>query len=325
MTPLRDGHGRTVDHLRLSVTSACNLRCQYCRPRGQDSERGRADEWTDDQRVDLVRWLHESHGLAQVRITGGEPLLHTGLPSLVRRIRAVAPNVEIAITTNGLLLADRVAALRGAGLDRLNISLDSLDSDAYRRITGGDLNQVLAGIDAARSIGFSRIKINTVVLSGVNDHEVASLARWSLARGYEIRFLEAMEIGPAAAFNQAHFVSMRDVRRVLADEFRLSPLPRSPGETATRYSARAKGVGGVVGFIAPITERFCGQCRRIRVTADGRLFPCLLDSRSTDLRPAWVGDWFDAAAAEAILLDSLQAKPESGRLRQQTAMVQLGG
>jgi cyclic pyranopterin phosphate synthase len=321
--PLRDGSGRTIDHLRLSVTSACDLHCMYCRPDGRSEPAGRYS-MTNAQRVELVAHLHHRFGLSQVRITGGEPLLEKGVVDLIDAIRRAAPRIGIAMTTNGRLLARRAAALRDAGLDRLNVSLDSLDPDVHRRMTGGELDAVLAGLDAARAAGFPSPKLNAVVLRELNDREIPELAAWALARGHEIRFLEAMPIGPAAAENKRRFVSADEIRQLLRDRFLLEPLGSAPGETAKRYAASAGDCRGVVGIIAPVTEPFCGTCRRIRVTADGRLFPCLLDSRSVDLRPIWRATRFDIALADQMILKGAASKAPNGA-KQVHHMVSIGG
>ncbi len=325
---LIDGCGRRIDHLRLSVTCACDFRCIYCKPTsappdGRNAFREPSD-LTDDQRIRFVRYLHERYGLKQVRITGGEPLLYPNLESLVAGIRAAAPGLSIAMTTNGRLLYQRGFNLRRAGLDRLNVSLDSLDPDRYHKITGGCLDDVLRGIESAMHVGFSATKINTVVLRGVNDHEITDLATWALRRGLEIRFLEAMPIGPASDVNRRGFYSATHVRARLSERFALRPLPYLPGETARRYSASAKSCSGVVGVIAPVSDPFCGGCRRIRLTAAGRIFPCLLDDHSTSITPLWSSGAFDERTAGLLLRESISRKQPRGG-QQSTAMIQLGG
>jgi len=324
MTPLMDGCGRRIDHLRLSVTSDCNLRCAYCRP-APSARVAVSPVLSDCQRLELVRWLYDRFGLRQIRLTGGEPLLHPSIDSLIAAIRGAAPELSVAMTTNGCLLSRSAVRLRAAGLDRLNISLDTLDARRYRDLTGGNLADVLAGIDAACDAGFAPPRINTVVLRGINESELPELARWAFLSGYEIRFLEAMPIGPAAEFNRAHFVSTVEIRRSLGACFELAPLPRAAGDTAARYRARNGSSAGVLGIIAPISESFCGQCRRIRVTADGMLYPCLLDSRCVDLRPAWANGAFDESAAAERVRTAIAGKRPVGPARQATAMISLGG
>lgn len=325
MSKLIDGIGRRIDHLRLSVTSACDLRCVYCRPASEVEHAGTRRLLSDDQRVELVQFLHDSSCLKQVRLTGGEPLLHRGMVSLVARIRAAAPNLSIALTTNAIRLRPLAVSLRSAGLDRLNISLDSLDRRLYRALTGGDLGSVLAGIDGAMAAGFPPPKVNTVALRGLNDHEIPRLASWGARQGIEVRFLEAMPIGPAARLNQERFVSADEILSRLRHEFELMPIIRGWGSTAMRYRIRNSTSEGVIGLIAPITQPFCAQCRRIRVTADGQLYPCLMDNRCFDLQTAWQGAGFDRRIAGHIIQQAIDEKPPSGGRVQQTVMVRLGG
>jgi cyclic pyranopterin phosphate synthase len=298
---------------------------------------------TLEQRVAFVRLLHERRGLSQVRITGGEPLLDPRAADLIAALRDEMPDLTLAMTTNGRRLVSLAGALRAAGLDRLNVSLDSLDPTAYQHITGGRLTEVIEGLDAADAEGFPPARINVVVLRGLNDHELPELARWAVARGSEIRFLEAMPIGPAATFNRRHFVPAAEMRLLLRAHFALTPLDRRPGETARRYSAVANATrgglarttaertrterlcSGVVGLIAPVTEPFCTECRRIRLTADGRLYPCLLDDRCVDVRQTWSASNFDLAALDALLHRAVEGKRPRGPRQQATQMVQLGG
>lgn len=263
--------------------------------------------------------------LRQLRLTGGEPLLHRTLTKFIRDVREAMPDLEIAMTTNGRHLAKFARELRCAGLDRLNVSLDTLDGERYRRLTGGELQPVMDGLAVVADAGFPPPRINAVVLRGINDHDVAEMAQWAMHRSCEIRFLEAMPIGPAAAFNREHFVPAHRIRKTLESAFHLHPLPGSPGQTATRYEAIGAHGCGVVGIIAPVSESFCGQCRRIRVTADGRLFPCLLDSRSVDLNPAWRSAVFNTDEAESLIRTAVGGKQPSGPMRQTAAMITLGG
>lgn len=320
---LFDGQGRIVDHLRLSVTSACNLHCRYCRPR--NSWTRAAHELSDSQRLDLIRFLHDSYGLKQIRLTGGEPLLHDSIVSLIAAIRRSFPALSLAMTTNGGRLKSHSADLRAAGLDRLNVSLDSIDPDVYRSLTGGELAPVLEGIERAISMGFPPPRLNAVVLAGINDDQLPEMVSWAHDRGMEIRFLEAMPIGPAAEFNRGHFVPARRIKSILETHHRLTPLPRAPGETAARYLAEGAFGGGPVGIIAPLSESFCGQCRRMRLTADGKLFPCLLDSRFADLAICWDETGFQSDKANALILDAVAGKRPTGMSRQDTAMIALGG
>ncbi len=320
---LIDGCGRKIDHLRLSLTSACDLNCIYCKP-----DRGAKPDphvgFTDDQRIALVRHLHDRYGLAQVRITGGEPLIYPRVVSLIAGIRSALPDITIAMTTNGRLLYRKGFELRNAGLTRLNVSLDSLDPQRYHELTGGKLEDVLRGIDSARFLGFPPPKINMVVLRGSNDGDIVSLAEWGVDLGLEVRFLEAMPIGPAASFNEEAFVSVAEVLQILGRRFSVEALPRGKGETARLYRISDGNRSGMVGTIGSVSEPFCTDCRRIRVTAEGRLYPCLLDNRSTDLTGAWCDGVLDSAALDQSFEASLAGKNPFGG-RQTTSMVTLGG
>lgn len=321
---LIDGCGRTIDHLRLSVTSTCDLRCVYCRPNGSANAQSSRECLTDEQRLEFVRFLYERYGLSQVRITGGEPLLHRGIIRLLSDLRRCVPHVELAMTTNGRLLYHKGFELFHAGLHRLNVSLDSLRPKRYREITGADIEGVLNGIQSARVVGFRTLRINTVVLRGINDNEIIDLSIWALARGLEVRFLEAMPIGATAEFNRSAFVSGAEIEAILAKRFQLDPLPRKPGETARRFRAADPTVDGVIGLISPVTEPFCVACRRMRLTAEGILYPCLLDDRAVDMRPAWSGGRLSPEKANMLIRKAVAAKGLHGST-QGTQMITLGG
>ncbi len=323
-TDLRDRCGRRIDHLRLSVTSKCHLRCVYCMPAYGVPLQDATDDWDDQQRVAFVRLLRERYGLTQVRITGGEPLLHRKIVSLVASLKSSIPGISLAMTTNGRLLYQMGVDLYRAGLDRLNISLDSLDPACYRRITGATIDHVLEGMESARFVGFPPPKINTVVLRGLNDGEIADLACWAWKQGSEIRFLEAMPIGPAAEGNRRAFVSAAEIRAKLAERFNLEPLPRRPGETAQRFRASNDSCQGIVGLISPVSESFCADCRRMRLTADGKLYPCLLDDRCVDLRSAWSEGRLDGNKMNDLVRAAVNGKQAQGSV-QTVSMIKLGG
>lgn len=334
-TSLTDGFGRRIRHLRLSVISTCDLRCSYCRPAdlphpesiehtSQESVEGSAPSLNDDQRFNLVAELVDRYGLEQVRITGGEPLLYRNVVSLLSGIRSVAPRVDLAMTTHGKLLSTKAAALSAAGLSRINISLDTLRPDRYEALTGGKLDDVLTGIRAAGAAGFRRIKLNAVVLAGINDDELADLATWAVRNGHELRFLEAMPIGPAAAFNRRHFVAAAAMRERLSRDFTLEPMIAPHGSTSRLFRIHVEDRVGVVGFVSPVTEPFCAGCGRIRITADGRMYPCLLDSRSVSLRPALSGNGWDRDLLDDTLRHALARKAAAGTV-QASSMVTLGG
>jgi cyclic pyranopterin phosphate synthase len=308
---LVDGRGRTVDHLRLSLTDHCNLACRYCTPRNTTSDTTGIEPGFA---LALVRWLSERHGVCHVRITGGEPLLY---PHLIE---------EITLTTNAQALAGKAPELRKAGVSRVNISLDTLDPDLFARITGGGrIAHTLLGIEAAVDAGLWPVRINVVVQRGVNEHELPDIAAWGLARGCVVRFLEVMPIGPFAHVADRHLVPASEVLDRLSRRFRLRPVPHPAGQPATDYAASAPGLRGVIGVIASTTRPFCSSCRRIRITAQGRMLTCLFDRRGVGLKGLWNGRELDEAGADAVLQAAVEAKPAEGERCQPSPMAQIGG
>ena len=270
--------------LRVSLTERCSLSCLYCRRDGEDAVPEEPVGFEDI--LALVGALERGYGLSKVALTGGEPLLREGVTGLVRELVSLGL-ADVAVTTNAQRLAAHAFPLRRVGLHRVNISLDSLDPATYRRLTrGGTLERTLAGIDAALRAGFDLVKLNMVVLRGVNDREVVPVARFAFERGCRARFLELMPVGVAAARYDEWFVPSAEVQDRLAAEFELDLLPVEPGSSSRGWRARDRwGLEGIVGFISPCTEPFCAGCRRLRLTASGRLLGCLAQSEGVDVRP----------------------------------------
>ncbi|WP_321972140.1 GTP 3',8-cyclase MoaA [Paratractidigestivibacter sp.] len=272
-----DGQGRQIGYLRLSVTDRCNCRCTYCMAEGGVPMLGHADILSFEELTAIVRAAAEL-GVTKVRLTGGEPLVRRGIVDLVRMVAAVPGVAEVAMTTNACLLAPVAAELREAGLTRLNVSLDTLRADRYEKITrGGRLEDALAGLEAARAAGFEHTKINCVLMGGVNDDEVADVAGLAKGEPYDVRFIELMPIGPAATWPQGSFVSADVVTETL-------PELRFIGREGVAELYQAKSWAGCVGLIRPMSHKFCDGCSRIRVTADGRLKPCLHSAAEIGLR-----------------------------------------
>lgn len=272
-----DGEGRLIEYLRLSVTDRCNCRCTYCMPAGGVPMLGHKDILSFEELTEVVTACAQL-GVRKVRLTGGEPLVRRGLPELVRMIRAVPGVEELAMTTNATLLAPVAAELHHAGLDRLNVSLDTLDAARYAELTrGGSLEDALAGLAAARDAGFSRTKVNCVLMGGVNDADVPRLAELARTEPIDVRFIELMPMGPCAGWPKARFVPAETVLEAVPG---LQPLRRD-GVAELWY---APGWVGNVGLIRPMSHRFCDGCSRIRVTADGRLKPCLHSAAEIPLR-----------------------------------------
>lgn len=272
-----DGEGRLIEYLRLSVTDRCNCRCTYCMPAGGVPMLGHKDILSFEELTEVVAACAQL-GVRKVRLTGGEPLVRRGLPELVRMIRAVPGVEELAMTTNATLLAPVAAELREAGLDRLNVSLDTLDPELYGRITrGGRLKDALCGLEAAREAGFTHTKINCVLMGGVNDADVPRLAELARTEPIDVRFIELMPMGPCAGWPKARFIPAETVLEAVPG---LEPLRRD----GVAELWHAPGWEGNVGLIRPMSHRFCDGCSRIRVTADGRLKPCLHSAAEIPLR-----------------------------------------
>ncbi|MEW6198483.1 MAG: GTP 3',8-cyclase MoaA [Planctomycetota bacterium] len=318
-----DGCGRIIDHLRLSLTDRCNLACRYCAPEHGAPPRDRLEA---PFAYAIVHWLATRHGVHHVRLTGGEPLLHPHLIPLVERLSRLGDVHELTLTTNGQALAQQAATLRAAGLDRVNVSLDTLDPQRFAQVTrGGNIQRTLAGIEAVVAAGLTPVRINVVVQSGLNDRELADIAAWGLARGGTVRFLELMPIGPLAHVIDRYLVSAAEILARLSERFQLRPIPASAGQPAVDYAATSDNLRGVVGIIAPATRPFCAQCRRLRVTARGQLITCLHDDRRYDLRRWWDGHRLDYAGADTTLRAALADKPVAGFVAQSACMRSLGG
>lgn len=274
---MKDRYGRTIKYLRLSVTDLCNCRCVYCMGENGVPRLPHSAILSFEEIEEIVR-AAVSLGVTKVRLTGGEPLVRRGIDELVRRLRGIEGVEELAMTTNGTRLTEYAEALKEAGLDRLNVSLDTLDPEKFRRITRiGELRDTLDGLDAARRAGFEHIKLNTVLMGGVNDDEIAEIAALAKDGAFDVRFIELMPIGECTDW---------DRRRFLPAERVLEYLPkgeRVPSDGVAELW-RPAGFRGTVGLIRPLSHRFCADCDRIRVTADGCLKPCLHSAREIPLR-----------------------------------------
>ncbi len=280
--PLLDQRNRPLGSLRLSVTDRCNLRCEYCMPEDEYVWLPREDILTFEEINALVR-VFAGLGVDQVRLTGGEPLLRRDLDGLVRLLAAQPGLTDLAMTTNGVLLARHAEALRAAGLHRVTVSLDTLRRDRFLRLTRSDaLADALAGIDAAAGAGFSPLKIDTVVIRGVNDEELVDLVEFGRTRGAEVRFIEYMDVGGATKWSMDAVFTRQDVLNTLAAHYGpIVPLTKDNAAPADRYRLPD---GTTVGVISSTTEPFCDDCNRSRLTADGMWLLCLYATKGLDLR-----------------------------------------
>lgn len=326
-----DRFGRQIDYLRISVIDHCNLRCVYCMPlRGLHFLR--SEELLSALEIERVARAATSVGFRKFRLTGGEPTLRPDLVDIVRRIAATPGAEDVAMTTNAVLLPRLAQPLRDAGLTRLNVHVDTLHPEHLKRLMRfGTLAEIEAGIAAAEAAGLTPIKLNCVVTRDYNDGDVVELARRTLENDWHVRFIELMPLGggEAAQVALSQYVPSRETReRIEADLGPLTPLP-SENRADEARNFRLPGARGVVGFISPVSEPYCGSCNRMRLTADGKFHLCLLNDEELDVRRLLRSGGDDRAVAE-VLLRAVGAKPTGHRLdegisTEQRAMFQLGG
>ena len=287
MNTLVDSFQRNIRYLRLSVSDQCDLRCSYCIPKGFTGFQ-EPDSWLKFDEIIQVLKLFTVNGVHSVRITGGEPLLRKNLPELTEQIRALPQINDIAISTNAVRLRNFAGPLKQAGVNRLNISLDSLKPERFRAITGGKLEKVLSGLSEADEAGFRNTKINMVVMKGVNDDEVEDMLEFCVQRQYTLRYIETMPMGDTGRLASTHYVNLQSVKQSLSERYNLIPeIPaaNTHGMGPARYMQIA-GTMARVGFITPISEHFCESCNRVRLSVDGTLYPCLGQNNAVALGAA---------------------------------------
>ena len=323
MSGLSDSFQRPIDYLRISVTDRCNMRCVYCMPAEGVPLLAHSDILSYEEITAIVR-IAVQLGISKVRLSGGEPLLRSGITGLVRSLAAIDGLVDLSLTTNGTLLAGMAHDLKEAGLRRVNVSLDSLRQETFHSMTRlGDLASVLRGIAAAKDAGLTPVKTNTVVIRGVNDNEILDFARKTIDDGWNVRFIELM---PFALMSADRVVSTLEIRQRLETLGRLEPAQSIGGNGPARYF-RFVGATGSVGFISPVTEHFCFGCNRLRLTADGGLRPCLLINKQIDLREAIRGK--DEQKVKQLIQEAVASKPRQHQLLQgnqpESSMSHIGG
>lgn len=300
---LVDSHGRILRDLRISITDRCNFRCLYCLPETEAAHNFYRGRWANlpNSKPIVQQWVPRSKilsfeeiervvrvavglGIQKIRLTGGEPLLRNGLEDLVARIARIPGIQDLAMTTNGFLFPEKARALREAGLRRISFSLDSLDAANFKKITGRDgLEEVLTSIKLAQDLGFSPVKVNAVVIRDINDHEIVALAEFAREHNLSFRFIEFMPLDSARAWLKEMVVPGQEVLERLRERFSLKPVRSdNPAETARRWAF--EDGRGEIGIIAPVSEPFCGQCNRLRMTADGKIRTCLFSVTEHDLR-----------------------------------------
>ena len=339
---ITDKFNRPLRDLRVSVTDKCNFRCPYCMPAkifGEGYSFLPNHELLSFEEISRLIRIFANFGLKKVRITGGEPLIRPNLENLVKLISDIKPSLDISLTTNGYLLKNKAIVLKKFGLHRLTVSLDTLDDKIFKKMNGRDVSvdKVIAGIEAAEDAGFFPIKINAVVQKDVNFHTILDLARFFDARGHILRFIEYMDVGTLNSWSAKDVVSSEEIRSTIDKELPLEPLPSNyPGEVASRY--RYKHSGNEIGIISSITQTFCSDCTRLRMSPEGKLATCLFAQLGTDLKTPLRSGLSDDEIAEVITnvwknrsdryseLRSLQKNnPSNPEKPQRVEMYKIGG
>ncbi len=328
-TPLLDSLGRVHTSLRISVTDRCNIRCFYCMP--ETVRFLPREEILSFEEIERFVRVLAPLGVNKLRLTGGEPLVRSGLPKLVERLAAIGGIEDIALTTNGILLEENAVALKNAGLQRVNISLDALTEETFRRISRRDgLDRVLAGIHAARAAGFQKIRLNAVAIKGITEAEIVPLARFAREQQMEMRFIEFMPLDADDQWDHDQVLTGEEIRREIESAIGpLVPAPRpDPSQPASDF-AYGDG-GGVIGFINPVTQPFCHDCNRLRLTAEGKVRNCLFSTVEWDARAVLRGGGSDEDLAELVRDCIWNKKPGHGIdsdqfVKPQRAMYQIGG
>jgi GTP 3',8-cyclase len=305
---LSDSYGRVATDLRVSLTDRCNLRCAYCMPPEGLDWLPAPEVLTTDEVVRLVRIGVETLGIREVRFTGGEPLLRRDLVSIVAATASLSPRPDISLTTNGIGLGRRASDLRAAGLDRVNVSLDTVRPEVFRKLTRRDrLEDVLSGLDAAAAAGLTPVKVNAVLMRGLNDGEAPELLRYCLGHGYELRFIEQMPLDAQHGWKRAEMVTADEIFELLSASFDLAEDTERARGAAPAETFLVNGGPARVGIIGSVTRPFCGACDRVRLTADGQIRNCLFARSESDLRSALrsgatdeeiAGRWRAAVAAK---------------------------
>lgn len=315
--PLLDRFGRTIEYVRLSVTDRCDLRCSYCMPKGYRAFQ-EPDQWLSFEEIERVMGAFARLGVQRIRLTGGEPLVRRNLPQLAARLSRLPGITDLSLSTNATRLAKVARALYGAGVSRINVSLDSLRPERYRQITQGRLDKVLAGLTAAKQAGFSPIKINMVVMRGINDDEVEDMVDFCITHDFTLRFIETMPMGNTGQQASTRYVNLAEIKTRLAEKFELIPSVM-PGGGPARYMQVAN-TSLRIGFITPISQHFCATCNRVRLAVDGALYLCLGQDHKMELRPPLRAGITDRELEE-LLCRAIDIKPERHEFREKPGQV----
>ena len=306
MTKLIDQFGRSIDYVRVSVTDRCDLRCTYCMPK-QFHDFHEPEDWLSFDELERVIAAFTRMGTRRIRLTGGEPLVRKNLPELAQRISALHGLEDLSLSTNCTRMSKHAEELKAAGISRLNASLDSLDADIFKQLTGGKLQKVIDGLMAAKEAGIKPIKINMVVMKGINDNEVESMVNFCIEHDFTLRFIETMPVGDMGRQATDHYMDLQLIKTRLQKSFELVP-GMMPGGGPARYM-QVVGTDINIGFITPISQHFCDTCNRVRLSVDGTIYTCLGQEHNFPLRPLLRAGASDEELEQAIRT-AINMKPE---------------
>jgi cyclic pyranopterin phosphate synthase len=314
---LIDPFGRSIDYVRLSVTDKCDLRCFYCMPKGFKGFE-EPEHWLTFEEIERVMRAFGELGTRRIRLTGGEPLVRKNLPELASRLAALPGIEDLSLSTNATQLAKHAEALQAGGVSRINVSLDTLNPQRFKEITSGKLEKVIDGLMAAKAAGLKPIKINMVVMKGVNEDEVEEMVEFCMEHGFTLRFIETMPVGDTGRNAADHFVDLQEVKKRLQQRFELVPGVM-PGGGPARY-CQVVGSDINIGFITPMSQHFCETCNRVRMSVDGTLYMCLGQEHNFELRPLLRAGISDEELKAAIV-QAIGLKPERHEFREKPEQV----
>ena len=316
-THLTDPFGRCVEYVRLSVTDRCDLRCFYCLP-GDYRDFSEPDEWLTFGEIERVIGAFAALGVRRVRVTGGEPLVRKNLATLVGQLAQIPGIEDLSLSTNAVGLSRQAEALHQAGINRINVSLDSLRSERFKEITKGNLDKVLNGLMAAKQAGFTPVKINMVVMKGINDDEIEDMIEFCIDHDFTLRLIETMPVGDTGRNATSHYLDLQEVKARLAQRYELVPGVM-PGGGPARY-VQIAGTRLRIGFITPISQHFCETCNRVRLAVDGTLYLCLGQNDRFEFRPLLRAGISDSELQDAVR-EAITLKPERHEFREKQQQV----
>lgn len=317
---LIDPFNRAIEYVRLSVTDRCDYRCHYCMPKAF-KDFSEPAHWLSFEEIERVMGVFGRLGVRRIRLTGGEPLVRRNLPDLVARLSRLSGIEDLSLSTNASQLARHALALKRAGVSRINVSLDSLRAERFKAITQtGRLEPVLAGLEAARDVGFDPIKINMVAMKGVNDDEIESMVEFCAHNGFTLRFIETMPMGSSGLdASSQHYIDLQEVKNRLSQSYTLIPTVMPGGGGPARY-VQVEGTELRIGFITPISQHFCETCNRVRLSVDGTLYLCLGQENALKLRPL-LRKGISNEELEARIIEAIRLKPERHEFREKPEQV----